>query len=144
MQTHRQGRIAMLGALTQPHRELLARVVGELAIAPEPDIDAAATQLDAALTPAEVQTIGRIQGDLRDRLVTQFSQLHTRMEHSLTPEQVKQLQNDGAALGRAFLQNGQNPAITKLLQTQNDPGHALLTAVLSGMQPYAKLIESPR
>jgi hypothetical protein len=46
-------RSQILGALTPEHRALLARVVGQLAIAPNPDPEAAAKQLDAALSPGE-------------------------------------------------------------------------------------------
>jgi hypothetical protein len=50
-------RAQILAALSSGHRALLANVVGQLAIAPNPDPRAAAARLDAALSPAETRTI---------------------------------------------------------------------------------------
>jgi len=51
----------MIGALTPAHRDLFAEIVGELAIAPNPDSAAAARRLDAALSPAEAQTLIKME-----------------------------------------------------------------------------------
>jgi hypothetical protein len=55
-----QARTAILQAITSQHRQLLAQVVGGLAIAPDPDYAAAGRQLDAALSPQEAQSVLRV------------------------------------------------------------------------------------
>ncbi|MGP6188776.1 MAG: hypothetical protein ACLPSH_01630 [Vulcanimicrobiaceae bacterium] len=52
-----QARSQMLGALTPEHRALLAKVVGQLAVSTNPDPEAAARQLDAALSPSEGKAV---------------------------------------------------------------------------------------
>src|SRR5215472_12866345 len=52
-----QARTTMLNALSQQHRDLLAQVVGGLAVAQTPDINAAAKTLDSALSPSETKAI---------------------------------------------------------------------------------------
>jgi len=52
-----QARATMLNALSPQHRSLLAQVVGGLAIAQTPDVDAAAKTLDGALSPVESKAI---------------------------------------------------------------------------------------
>jgi hypothetical protein len=56
-QLHQQARSQILAALTPAHKALLARIVGELAIAPTPDVEGAARQLNAALSPGESGSI---------------------------------------------------------------------------------------
>ena len=56
-QLHAQARAETLSALTTAHRQLLANVVGQLAIAANPDREAAARQLNAALSASERQAI---------------------------------------------------------------------------------------
>jgi hypothetical protein len=60
---HRQTRSRMLAALAPARLALLARVVGELAVAQAPDIPAAAARLDAALSPAETRAVLAAQND---------------------------------------------------------------------------------
>src|SRR5579872_1719358 len=50
---HRAERTQVLAALTPAHRELVARIVGEMAIAANPDHKAAAARLDSALSASE-------------------------------------------------------------------------------------------
>jgi hypothetical protein len=57
MQIHQRARTTILAALTPEHKALLAQVVGQLAIANTPDVDAAAARLDAALSSGEKQAI---------------------------------------------------------------------------------------
>src|SRR5215831_11866990 len=52
-----QARSRVLGSITPAHRQLLAQIVGNLAISPNPDWDAAAKQLNAALSPSESQAV---------------------------------------------------------------------------------------
>lgn len=63
-----QARTTMLNALSSQHRSLLAQVVGSLAIAPTPDVSAAAKTLNAALTPAESKAILDASGALDQQI----------------------------------------------------------------------------
>ncbi len=54
---HRAERTQVLAALTPAHRALLARIVGEMAIAATPDHKAAAARLDAALSSSEKSAV---------------------------------------------------------------------------------------
>jgi hypothetical protein len=68
-----QARTAVLQSITPQHRQLLAQIVGALAIAPDPDYAAASRQLDAALSQQEAQSVLRIS--------TQFhQQMHALMQ----------------------------------------------------------------
>ncbi|MBV9270312.1 MAG: hypothetical protein JO165_04405 [Candidatus Eremiobacteraeota bacterium] len=66
-QIHTAERAQILAALTPAHKALLANVVGQLAVAPTPDYEAAAKRLDAALTPGERQTILNAAANARAR-----------------------------------------------------------------------------
>src|SRR5215467_2150812 len=52
-----QARTTMLNALSPQHRNLLAQVVGGLAVSQTPDINAAAKTLDNELSPGESKAI---------------------------------------------------------------------------------------
>jgi hypothetical protein len=54
---HRAERAQVLAALTPAHRELLANIVGNMAIAANPDHKAASARLDAALSPGEKSAV---------------------------------------------------------------------------------------
>lgn len=54
-------RSQLIGALTPAHRALLAQIVGSLAIAPAPDLEGAARQLNAALSSGEAQNVVRLE-----------------------------------------------------------------------------------
>lgn len=68
-QMHEQLRTQVLGYLTPAHKALLAQVVGDLATTANPNYDAAASRLDAALSPAEKKNI-----------LGAASEMHTRMQ----------------------------------------------------------------
>jgi hypothetical protein len=53
----KQERDRVLGALTPAHRQLLANIVGQMAVSQNPDRRAAAAQLDAALSTDEKNAI---------------------------------------------------------------------------------------
>lgn len=57
MHVHEQARAAILAALTPAHKALFAQITGQLAVANHPDCDAAAKQLNAALSSSEKQAI---------------------------------------------------------------------------------------
>ena len=73
-QLYRTTRAKMLDALTPQHRQLLANVVGQLAISPNPDRRAAAAQLDAALSPSEKQNIVSIHQGAIDQMQAMVQQ----------------------------------------------------------------------
>jgi len=54
---HRAERAQVLAALSPAHRELLANIVGHMAISTTPDHKAAAARLDAALSPSEKSAV---------------------------------------------------------------------------------------
>ncbi len=54
---HKQFRAKILGALTPAHRALLASLIGQLAVAANPDRQAAIKKLDAALSNGEKQSV---------------------------------------------------------------------------------------
>jgi hypothetical protein len=70
----------MLGALSSAHRQLLATVVGQLAIAANPDREAAARQLNAALSSGEQQSIVRIHENLRTQSKALMQNVRAEME----------------------------------------------------------------
>jgi Spy/CpxP family protein refolding chaperone len=80
MQIHQQTRQQILADLSPAHRKLLADVVGQLAVSPNPDREAAAKTLDAALSPNEAQAILAAETSARTQSRAQF-------EANLTPDQ---------------------------------------------------------
>jgi len=136
-----QARTAMLAALTPAHRDLLAQVVGQLAVASDPNMDAAASRLDAALSPAEVSAIGNIESAKRAKLVSDSQTVQT----TLTPQQKGQMQHDAVQAVQAVqaAAGGRlGPAMAKAVRDESDPGHALLSATLFAMLPGSKVMQS--
>jgi len=70
-----QARSRMLAALTPEHKQLLAQMAGQLAIAEKPDRDAAAKQLDSALSASERQAVLAAN----DKFRTDSKALHDQM-----------------------------------------------------------------
>ncbi len=118
-QLQAQARAQMLAALSPAHRALVATLVGQLAVAPNPDQVATARQLDAMLSPSEQQAILRVnagalaQGQtlaqqMQSQFVSQmtpeqrsamerhFAQMKSDLEKRLTPEQRSAMQREGA------------------------------------------------
>ncbi len=71
----RDFRRTVLAALTPDHRALLSRIIGEMAVADDPDPPTAAARLNAALSPAEKQTIIGAQVAQQIALLQHFAQL---------------------------------------------------------------------
>jgi len=141
MQVQQRARAASLAALTPGHRELLARIVGELAIAPDPNFDASAARLDAALSPAEVQALGRAEAAKRAEMAAQAGQMQSTLQSTLSPEQLKAMQQDAVqAMQAASTRSG--PELAKMVRAQSDPGHVLLQTILLGVQPLGKMFNT--
>jgi hypothetical protein len=68
MQLRMETRSQMLDALSPQHRTLLATVAGQLATSQMPNLQAAARQLDSALSPHEAEAILAAQSALRSQM----------------------------------------------------------------------------
>lgn len=77
---HAAARSAMLSALSAQHRELLAHVVGQLAISAQPDQRAAARELDAALSAREKAAILQEQRAAMEQMRALMEQMRTQMQ----------------------------------------------------------------
>lgn len=88
-----QTRSRVLGSITPAHRQLLAQVVGNLAISPNPDWDAAAKQLNAALSSGEAQAVLSTHQAAMQQMMSLMQSTHQRMESVLTAQQRSQMQN---------------------------------------------------
>jgi hypothetical protein len=86
-QVHAQARAATLAALSSAHRSLLASVVGQLAIAANPDPAAAARTLDAALSPGEKQAILRAHASARSQMEAMMTAARAQMTGAMPPGQ---------------------------------------------------------
>lgn len=91
-QAHRDERAKILAALTPAHRALVASLVGQLAVAADPDPAAAAAKLDAALSPSEKKAVLGIHQSARELLHTAMEKAHAQMLASLPPDQQQQIQ----------------------------------------------------
>jgi hypothetical protein len=134
-QLHQQARLQILAALTPAHRALLASVVGQLAIAPNPDRAGAARTLDAALTQTEGRTILSVVANERTQSHSMMEAARQQFEASLTADQRAQMQtrmesreqgHSTAWAGRA----GQTSAA--VTAERNDPGVKLLELAAGG------------
>jgi hypothetical protein len=81
-QLHDQLRSQILLGLTPVHRRAIAAEIGNLVISPNPDIDAAAKQIDAILSPGERQQILSAHA----AYASQVRQLHEQMKSQLESE----------------------------------------------------------
>jgi hypothetical protein len=113
-QLHDQLRSQVLSGLTPAHRRAIATEIGNLVISPNPDIDAAAKQIDAILSPGER---GRIL-QAHAAYASQARQLHEQMKSQLESQ----------------MPNWHPPShdhmMTAAMQTEmRDPGWILLRAL---------------
>ncbi|MGC9993243.1 MAG: hypothetical protein ABSD52_12720 [Candidatus Cybelea sp.] len=81
-QLHDQLRSQILSVLTPVHRRALAAEIGNLVLSPNPDIDAAAKQIDAILSPSERQRILQAHA----AYASQSRQLHEQMKSQMQSE----------------------------------------------------------
>ncbi|HKW44444.1 MAG TPA: hypothetical protein VJN22_02240 [Candidatus Eremiobacteraceae bacterium] len=120
-----QARTAVLQAITPQHRQLLAQIVGGLAIAPDPDYAAASRQLNAALSQQEAQSVLRIS--------TQFhQQMRTLMQTHIQQMEANEPKAPGATSTRhdeVFMGGGVHGGAPG----QMDAGTCLLMLAQSGM-----------
>ena len=132
-QMHMQARAQMLAALSQAHRQLLATVVGQLAIAAVPDREASARQLNAALSSGEQQAIVRIHENLRAQSKTLMQNIRAEME-AANP-------NGPSTNGMQQRQPGTMPNMQRPPQ---DAGHILLgMGEMGGMHGGMDMMRGP-
>jgi hypothetical protein len=81
-QLHDQLRAQILSVLTPVHRRALAAEIGNLVLSPNPDVDAAAKQIDAILSPGERQRILQAHA----AYASQARQLHEQMKSQMQSE----------------------------------------------------------
>ncbi|MBC5806065.1 MAG: hypothetical protein DLM53_09520 [Candidatus Eremiobacter antarcticus] len=91
-QLHVQGRSQILGILTPQQRTRLAQIAGNLAIAPNPSLDAAAQQLQNALSSAQSQRILSTHSALMQQAAGLMQSAKTQADSYLTPQQRQKVQ----------------------------------------------------
>jgi hypothetical protein len=79
-QLHTQARTEMLAAITPAHKAAIANLIGQLAIAPNPNVDATAREIDSLLTPAESQSVIRIHEQAKTQMHALMESAHAQME----------------------------------------------------------------
>lgn len=89
MQMHQQMRWQILQSLTPIHRRAVAATIGDLAIAANPDPEAAAKRIDAMLSPGERQRVISAHNTFR----SQSMQLHDQMRAELRSEMPADMQS---------------------------------------------------
>lgn len=124
----KQARAQILGALTPDQRTLLASVVGGLAVSDDPDLRAAAKQLDAALSPAESQAILDAERHLHDQTRAAMEAARQQFEASLPAARRAQIDARMAAR-KGNEQNGSRH------EWKPDAGRALLEVALDFGRP---------
>jgi hypothetical protein len=112
---HTQARSQILSALTPAHKAAVANVIGQLAIAPNPDPEAAARQLDALLSPGERSQILRVHESMRTEMRSMMEQMHSQMEQARA--------QSGAPAGPP---HGMPPPGAEGMHAAPDAGHILL------------------
>jgi Spy/CpxP family protein refolding chaperone len=117
-QIHKQARLQLLASLTPAHRTLLANVVGQLAISPNPDRAVAARSLDAALSQGEQRSVLSVEAAARTQSHNLMEASRAQFEASLTPDQRAAMQTrmESRANGHEGMQAQRTP----------DPGMILL------------------
>lgn len=97
-QLQAQTRAQMLAALSPAHRLLVATLVGQLAVAPNPDQAATARQLDGALSASEQQAILRVNAGALAQAQAMAQQMQSQFLSQMTPEQRSAMQRDFAQM----------------------------------------------
>jgi hypothetical protein len=80
-QMHTQARTQMLESLSAAHKAAIANIIGQLAIAPNPNPEAAARQIDGLLSPGERQSVLRIHDTLRSESRSLMESVRSQMPH---------------------------------------------------------------
>ena len=142
LQMNLQARQQMLASLTPAHRAAFANIVGQLAISPNPNLPAAAQQIDRLLTQAEGQAILRTHTSLRTQQKAMMDQMRAQFEASLTPEQLAQMQ------ARRTAMEANRPPMDQARQQSAaartpDPGRILLESALGRGEGHGYMMHGP-
>ena len=112
-----RARSAILAALTPAHRAFLAQLVGQLAVAPNPDATSAARQLDATLSPNEGRAVVAAEATMQTEML--------------------------AAMQNAVGASATTHVTTSAFATGDDAGQVLLRYAVMGMIPMPNVLFGP-
>ena len=121
-QLYQQMRYQMLSAMSPVHRRAVGALIGELAIAPNPDPQAAARQLDGMLSGAERQRIIAAHTSFESQSRQLHEQMHEQMQRVMPDAHDDMMKHDHEhSMGSRQLDAG-----TLLLKglSPHDMGHA--------------------
>jgi hypothetical protein len=114
-QLHLQMRQQMLSALSPVHRRAVAATIGDLAVADNPDVKAAAQRLDQMLSSSERGRILAAHSSFRDQSRQLHEQLRTEMQSAMPAGHPDMM--------------GQRPNGASMPRPPSDPGSLLLMAL---------------
>jgi hypothetical protein len=127
-QLHAQARLAILNSLSLAHRNLLAQVVGQLAISSSPNLSAAARTIDVSLSQAEGRSILNISQSLeaQSRQIMDAARQQIEAANSSAPQGAPGV---GGPREHHMMFYEAHPQST-------DPGTILLLMSLHGLEPF--------
>jgi len=117
-QVHLQTRSQMLASLTAQHRAAIANIVGQLALAPNPDPAVAARQVDLLLSAGEKQSVINVAANARNAMHSLMEQHRAQMESTMSADQRAQMAQREAKM-EAFRQSHPRTQVS-------DPGTIVL------------------
>lgn len=142
-QLHSQARLAVLNVLTTGQRNLLAQVVGQLAISASPNIAAAARTVDNSLSQAQGRTILSISSSLE----TQSRQIMDAAHHQMMaarPQSATTTQGlpgtGGPGMGGPWMHMHHGDMSGSQAQS-TDPGMLLLLMSMHAIHPDVMFME---
>ena len=129
-QLHQQMRAQMLSAVSPAHLRAIGATIGELAITPNPDMQAAAKRIDMILSSGERQRIVALHSSFR----VQMRQLHEQMR--------TEMQNEMPANHSSMMDGPKNGMMMQ--QMASDAGTVVLMALsphpMMDMMPHAGMM----
>ncbi len=126
-QIHEQSRLTALGALTPAHRVALANIIGQLAIAPNPNRRAAEMQIDALLSPNEKNAVLSAEANERTGARSLMESARAQMEAAATPDERAKMQARDAARAQREAEGRQ-----RMTAMTPDAGRTLLRYAAGG------------
>jgi hypothetical protein len=118
---HEQERAQMLNALTPAHRQLVAQVAGQLAVATNPDFEGAVRKINASLSPAESQNVLRIHEQSKQQMHAIMQQAFKSLPADQQQAIQQHMQQHQAEMGNMQHQRPQ-PTAGSLLLMQGGHG----------------------
>lgn len=141
-QLHSQARLAALNALSSSQRTLLAQVVGQLAIASNPDTNAAARTIDNSLSQAQGRTIVNISSSLETQSRQIMDAAHQQMM-AANPQGAMQGPpgTGGPGMGGPWM--GMHHEGMSSREQSTDPGMLLLLMSMHAIEPNGTMHLAP-